>query len=73
MCLKADEFKQTIHLDPSDARVIKYLKGETVDISDINTKMKGWVLICVNQYPLGFGKIQKGIIKNKYAKGWRYL
>ena len=73
MCLKADEFKQTIHLDPNDARVIKYLKGETVDISDINTKMKGWVLICVNQYPLGFGKIQKGIIKNKYAKGWRYL
>ena len=73
MNLKADEFKQTIHLDAEDTRVIKYLKGETVDVSDINTKMKGWVLICVDQYPLGFGKIQKGIIKNKYAKGWRYL
>lgn len=73
MHLKSDEFKQTIHLDVNDDRVIKYLKGETIDVSDIDTKTKGWVLVCVHDFPLGFGKITKGVIKNKYAKGWRYL
>ena len=73
MALKPEEFKQTLHFDVNDERVIKYLKCETIDASDLDTQMKGWVLICVNNFPLGFGKISKGIIKNKYAKGWRYL
>ena len=73
MALKANEFKHVISLPASDDRVIKYLKGETIDVSDIDVKTKGWMLFCVDGFPLGFGKIQKGIIKNKYAKGWRYL
>ena len=70
LSLKADEFKQVINLELNDPRVIKYLKGETLDLSDLDTKTKGWVLICVDNYPLGFGKIAKGSLKNKYAKGW---
>ena len=68
--LKTNEFKQVINLKLEDPRVIKYLKGETLDLSDIDTKTKGWVLIAVDNYPLGFGKIAKGSLKNKYAKGW---
>ena len=67
-----EQFKNTVDLSVEDTRVIKYLKGETIDIKDLDTKTKGWILICVNGYPLGFGKIDKGIIKNKYAKGWRW-
>ncbi len=70
--LKANEFKQHISLSSSDERVIKYLKGETIDVSNLDTKMKGWVLLCVDGYSLGFGKISQGIIKNKYKKGWRW-
>ena len=55
-----------------DPRVIKYLKGETIDIKDRDTTSKGWILVCVDGFPLGCGKIDKGIIKNKYAKGWRW-
>ena len=73
MALKPNEFKQTIHFDVNDERVIKYLKCETIDVSDLDTKMNGWVLVCVDHFPLGFGKISKGVIKNKYAKGWRYV
>ena len=72
MYLKKEEFKQTIDLSIQDDRVIKYLKGETIQVNDIDTKMKGWVLVCVDGYPLGFGKISKGSIKNKYAQGWRW-
>lgn len=70
MNLKKEEFKNVIDLDISDPNVIKYLKGETIQVS--NTKLKGWVLVCVNGYSLGFGKIQNGTIKNKYAQGWRW-
>lgn len=72
LALKLTEFDQVINLNIQDERVIKYLKCETIDVSDINTSYKGWVLIGVNSYPLGWGKISKGIIKNKYMKGWRW-
>ena len=32
---------------------------------------KGWQLICVNGYPLGWGKLVNGTLKNKYHAGWR--
>lgn len=72
MALKMNEFDQVIDLNIEDERVIKYLKCETIDVSDKNTSYKGWVLVGVNGYPLGWGKISKGTIKNKYTKGWRW-
>lgn len=72
LALKKSQFKNTVDLSVDDPRVIKYLKGETIDIKDRDTTSKGWILICVDGFPLGFGKIDKGIIKNKYAKGWRW-
>ena len=32
---------------------------------------KGWQLVCVNGYPLGWGKLVNGTLKNKYHVGWR--
>lgn len=72
LALKKEEFKNTADLSVDDPRVIKYLKGETIDIKNQDTTSKGWILVCVDGFPLGFGKIDKGIIKNKYAKGWRW-
>lgn len=72
LALKKEEFKNTADLSVDDPRVIKYLKGETIDVKDRDTKSKGWILVCVDGFPLGFGKMDKGIIKNKYAKGWRW-
>ena len=72
MALKETEFPLTISLEASDIRVIRYLKGETVDVSDITTE-SGWVLVCTDHYPLGFAKASRGILKNHYLPGWRYL
>ncbi|MDB7980749.1 RsmF rRNA methyltransferase first C-terminal domain-containing protein [Faecalicoccus pleomorphus] len=72
LALKKSQFKNTVDLSVDDPRVIKYLKGETIDIKDRDTTSKGWILVCVDGFPLGFGKIDKGIIKNKYSKGWRW-
>ena len=67
--LKMNEFKNVINLSVDDKRVISYLKGETISVPETKD---GWVLVCVNGYSLGFGKMQSGILKNKYAKEWRY-
>ena len=75
MFLKASQFPNSICLSVEDERVIKYLKGETIELeeNEIKTYKDGICLICVEQYPLGFGKLSKGTIKNKYLPGWRWM
>ena len=72
MYLTKDEYKQILNLQADDIRVLKYLKGETLDVDDILSKKdKGWFLVCVDGFPLGFGKVANQMLKNKYATGWR--
>lgn len=72
MCLKAEDFKKSVSFKGDDERVIRYLKGETLDLSDTEAENeKGWVLVCVDGYGLGWGKAAGGILKNKYYAGWR--
>lgn len=73
MNLKKEEYPRIIDLPVSDERVIKYLKGETLDVEDlVSPKEKGWYLVCVDGYPLGFGKLAGQVLKNKYLPGWRW-
>lgn len=69
MALKMEEFDQSVSLPVSDERVIRYLKGETIDLEGKN----GTILFCVDGYPLGWGKLTNGTLKNKYLAGWRWL
>lgn len=72
MALRMEDFSATISLKADDIRTVKYLKGETIDVADCtNQTDKGWQLIGVDGFPLGFGKLQNGILKNKYYSGWR--
>ena len=71
MSLSADEYDNVLSLPADDERVIRYLKGETIEYSDSEDLKKGWVLIAVDGFPLGFGKAANGQIKNKYLPGWR--
>lgn len=72
MALRKDEYASAVDLDYTDERVMKYLKGETIEIDDISvSRSKGWQLVCVNGYPLGWGKLVNGTLKNKYHAGWR--
>ena len=65
--LKDREYDNVLSLDINDIRVDKYLKGETIEI---DLKYKGLVLVCIDKYPLGFGKGSNGLLKNKIDKGW---
>ena len=72
MALTKKEFDNCLDLPADDAKVIKYLKGETIDFDDASVK-NGYVLVCVDGYPLGFGKANQGVLKNKYLPGWRLM
>ena len=70
LSLKANEYKNIISFSVDDDRVIKYLKCETLNVSDFNSE--GYALVCVNNYPLGFGIVNNGTLKNKYPANYRY-
>jgi len=69
MILRSNDFENIVKLNKDDINVIKYLKGETLNIECED----GLVLICVEDYPLGFGLAKSNKIKNKYDKNWRML
>lgn len=72
MVLKKEEYASVIDLPASDGRVVRYLKGETIEIGDGESgRDTGWQLVCVDGYPLGWGKLLSGTLRNKYFSGWR--
>lgn len=74
MALPMKEFSQTVSLPAEDDRTIRYLKGETVfpTPEESSGLKKGWVLIGVDGYPLGWAKYTGSNFKNKYYPGWRW-
>lgn len=74
MYLKKSEYRHTISLSVDDERVVRYLKGETIEVDDlVSANESGWQLVCVEEYPLGWGKLGRGTLKNKYLPGWRNM
>ncbi|MBO4414435.1 MAG: RsmB/NOP family class I SAM-dependent RNA methyltransferase [Lachnospiraceae bacterium] len=69
--LKAEEFDNCINFDADDPDVIKYLKCESIDVTQ--NAGDGFVLVCCCGHPLGWGKLSGGRLKNKYLPGWRML
>lgn len=69
MNLKADEWDNPINFSLSDERVMRYLKGETIEADDL---YEGYRLLCVDNHPLGWIKQSGTKCKNKYYPGWRY-
>jgi len=69
--LRTSEYDKILRFSIADTNVVRYLKCESIqpegDYSD------GWYLICVDDFPLGWGKMTKNNFKNKYQPGWRML
>ena len=68
MNLKMEEWDNPLDLKLSDDRVLRYLKGESLEEA---TSYKGYRLVCLEGYPLGFIKQDNFKCKNKYYSGWR--
>ncbi len=62
-------FKRTIEIGEDEEMVKRYLKGETLLIE----ASKGWHVVCMAGYPLGWVKAQNNILKNGYPASWRMM
>ncbi len=70
LALKPENTKQSLDFTCDSQEIFKYLKGESLNI---DTNYKGWCLISVDNYSIGWGKVSDGIVKNHYPKGLRIM
>lgn len=74
MSLKCGDYSTVANLKCGDVNVIKYLKGETIEISEADLRGGGKnVLVAVDGYPLGWGRLNGLAVKNRYLPGWRWM
>ncbi|ABO51720.1 Fmu (Sun) domain protein [Desulforamulus reducens MI-1] len=52
--------------------VLRYLRGETIQ-QEGKTWEKGWHLVCLDEFPLGWAKGDGNWLKNGFPPGWRWI
>ncbi|MGN0483172.1 MAG: RsmF rRNA methyltransferase first C-terminal domain-containing protein [Lachnospiraceae bacterium] len=67
LALKKEQVQNVCELEVADERVESYLRGNAIACEAV----KGWNLLCVDGYPIGWGKYSNGVLKNHYPKGLR--
>ena len=67
LALRPDQVKHVCNLESDDPQVKAYLNGQTLNMDG----EKGWYLVAVDGYSIGWGKLAGGILKNHYPKGLR--
>lgn len=67
LALRADQVKRTVDLTADGAEAKAWIGGLTLN----REGEKGWYLVTVDGYSLGWGKLAGGILKNHYPKGLR--
>lgn len=67
LALSESDVRHVCHLNAEDGVTAGYLNGQTFNYEG----EKGWYLIVVDGYSLGWGKLAGGIMKNHYPKGLR--
>ena len=69
LALRPEEVVHSWNLDGNSDEIRSYLKGNTFTADG----EKGWYLITVDGYSIGWGKLAGGIMKNHYPKGLRQI
>lgn len=69
MAMEKQDFQHALSFAVDDGRLVKFLKGETLDLEETD----GTYIICLDEYPLGYVKVKNQTAKNFYNKNWRLL
>jgi NOL1/NOP2/sun family putative RNA methylase len=67
MGLQASAARRVCPLSANDPQLVAYLHGESLSSMGEN----GWVLVTLDDFPIGWGKRVNGVLKNHYPKGLR--
>ncbi|MFC4598688.1 RsmF rRNA methyltransferase first C-terminal domain-containing protein [Cohnella hongkongensis] len=68
LSLKGDEVRNRLSLPAESPQMLAYLKGEALEAEG----PKGWRLVEVDGYSIGWGKVADGTLKNHFPKGLRW-
>ena len=73
LALKLSEAKNVVKLTCDNPQTIGFFNGQSGMLSDEQAAecKKGWVLVCVDGYTAGWGKVNGTQVKNHYPKGLR--
>lgn len=69
--LRIEEYSNIYNISSDDADVIRYLRCESIELKQ--EVSDGYLLVCCDNYPLGWGKVAGNRLKNKYLPGWRLM
>ena len=69
MALKKQQAVQSIDFPGNSKEIRQYINGETLN----GFKGKGWALVTVDGYSVGWARLSGGLMKNHYPKGLRRL
>ena len=67
LALSKEDVRYSFDLSSESNEIRAYLNGQTLN----HNGEKGWYMITVDGYSIGWGKLAGGIIKNHYPKGLR--
>lgn len=70
MALLPEEAQHTLRLDKP--RALAYLHRETLRFPP-DALPNGWTLVTLDRFPLGWGKVVQGVVKNHYPAGLRLV
>ncbi len=69
MALTKEQIQNTISFERGDREISIYLRGQTFPVEG----KSGWVGVFMDRFPLGWGKVSNGVLKNHYPKAWRLI
>lgn len=69
LAIRPSDARYVYNIPAEDPRIRAWLNGESLPAEG----EKGWYLICVDGFGIGWGKQAGGILKNHYPKGLRRL
>jgi NOL1/NOP2/sun family putative RNA methylase len=84
MGLTADDAARRIDYGSDEPEAVKFLKGETLPIEPRRLAPRtsangrppgeaGYALVCVDGFPVGWGKLRDGLLINERPPGWRWM
>ncbi|MCS1351540.1 RsmF rRNA methyltransferase first C-terminal domain-containing protein [Mechercharimyces sp. CAU 1602] len=68
LSLTPKEAQRTINFSATESSLFQYLQGEALPTAQV----KGWTLVTVDGFSLGWGKVSGGLLKNHYPKWMRW-
>lgn len=71
MALKPEDVFLHRDLKSTSPEIVAFLRGETLADRESGSVKKGWVLMTVDGYSIGWSKLAGGMLKNHYPKGLR--